>query len=327
MSVTLLPYDCLDFDIIYSSIADVLKVEYPQNQDETLQSWYKRLLYELMKYVQEQYEPEETNDIIPAKNKNNKKKNNAPTPAITEPLFDNNIDSALEIISQDSKFAVYLLSWFLPILVKPTDRFEICLFLNNSNTPAEHVALQSVEFSLTSGMFQLNFNRINGTNIQDITKAQYNQWIHDPFMRALFEILHKTVKGDKFFSYESLKECTMIYYSGSYDLNSIQLWSFIVATFLWKLSELLKPLFVEEVVFKTNLEETIRLTKHGKEVPRKRFNARKYLNTETLTDDQVSAQILRTMFLSSFRTFYDYDKDVISDDLFNYLFKGARLTY
>lgn len=316
-----LPFETTDFDVIYTTIAEVLKVEYPQKNNETILEWYKRLLYELMSYVQTQFEPKLETDVINSNNGNNKKKQNAQN-KISEPLFEDNIHNALEIISQDSNFAVYLFAWFLPILITTNDYLEVNI--NIENDEGSFIDLHNLCLRFDMGIFKFTLKTLNNKPLHSITPDQFNGYKRSPFLHTLFKTLNRICRNTTDYSYDDVKKGFELVYDYSIDP---QLWSFKIGDLLYHLTNFMKPLFISSIDFKTNLEtEHIHLTK-SKAVPRKRFNARKYLNFNTLTSNETSAQIIRTLVVSIFRTFFDYDKDTISQELFDYLFKNKAINY
>ena len=315
------PFKTQDFDIIYTNIAEVLKVKYPQNGD-SIQNWYRKLLYELLFYVQSQFEPIEKEDNINPKNKNNKKKDNAPQPNIVEPIFSENIERALEIIYQDSDFAIYLLSWFLPILINLTDTFNIFISVDNSDTPAENVNIWNINLFIEQGMFKVSV-LINGIDITNLTETQYNSFLIDPFLGPLI----KSISFFQLQEYINFKKNII-----TYDGCDPQLWSFRLSRFLWDIKTLLTPFYINSIVFKTNLEPEITTTlekvnNNKQKGNRKRFNEQKYLASQTLTQNQMTSKIIRTLIVSTFRTYYDFDEETISTELFDYLFKNKPLSY
>lgn len=52
-----LRFKCNFYNEVYSRISSVLKEHFPQNQDEDMLSWYKRLLYEFLDYMNDANEP------------------------------------------------------------------------------------------------------------------------------------------------------------------------------------------------------------------------------------------------------------------------------
>jgi len=320
------PFKSTDFDIIYTNIAESLKSTYPQNED-SLQIWYKKLLYELMSYVQSEFEPEEIEEVIKPKNKNNKrrkKKKDVNSKAIVgESIFTDTIDRCLEIIYQDSNFAIYLLSWFLPILVKVTDTFEIDINIDNSETPAENVILRHVHLLIEQGIFKITI-LINGIDISYLTKKQYESFMLDPFLSQFL----KSISLFKTGTTETYVNSNVI----SYDGCDPQLWSFRLSRFLWDIKNVLTPFYIDNIEFKTNLEPEV-VTKLTKEKAnknknnRKRFNEQKFLTSETVTQDQMASHVIRSLIVARFRTYYDFDEDTISVDLYDYLFKKKPLSY
>jgi hypothetical protein len=320
------PFKSQDFDIIYTNIAETLKVSYPQNGD-SIQDWYKRLLFELMSHVQSEFEPEEIEEVIKPKNKNNKRKNKKKDinskAVVQESIFTDTIDRCLEIIYQDSNFAIYLLSWFLPILVKLTDTFEVDINIDNSETPAENVVLRHVHLFIEQGIFKVTI-LINGIDISHLTKSQYESFSIDPFLSQFLKSISLFKTGGS----ETYVTSNVI----SYDGCDPQLWSFRLSRFLWDIKNVLTPFYIDNIEFKTNLEPEVVTTlkkdkANKKKNNRKRFNEQKYLTSVTATQDQMASHVIRSLFVATFRTYYDFDEDTISVDLYDYLFKKKPLSY
>jgi hypothetical protein len=330
------PFKSYDFDVIYTTVAEALKVKHPQNENENMTDWYRRLLYELMSYVHTQFEPEEIEEVIPPKNKNNKRKkkkneNQEELEEIVEdtipPLASESIERSLEIIYQDSNFAIYLLSWFLPILVNLTDSFQINLTIDNSETPAEDVSIHHINILLENGIYKATLC-INGVKLNSLTYDQYMMYSADPFFNTFLKATNFFQYGDSFHSYHSVIGINAI----ECDCHEPQKWSFRLCRFLWEIKNMLTPLYIDNIGFVTNLEPAepivLKKEKESKKLgKRKRFNEQKYLSSETITQDAMTAQIIRTLIISTFRTFYDYDPLTINEDLFGYLFLKKPLKY
>lgn len=319
-----LPFNCVDFDIIYTNIATILKNEYPQQVNETQNEWYKRLLYELLSYVQTQFEPINTTEIIDAKNKNNQKKNDAP--AVTIPsLFTDNITRAIEIIYQDPNFAIYLLAWFMPILVEPTNTFYTDVVIDNSDTVASNVIIKNVGLWFETGIYKITLT-VNGKELNTLSFYDYLDFQSDAFGHSFLKAIHLFRFGSSECNYENIRLIDSI----DYDNSHPQIWSFKLARFLWDIKNIICSLYVSDLTFTTNLSSTIVNLKKPKKTDvgvRKRFNEQKYLTAASVGAEEMSAQIIRTLIIATFRTFYDYDASTISSELFGYLFLNKPLVY
>ena len=321
-----LPFPTDDFDALYSSIANVLKVEFPQQPNETIQEWHRRLLFELMKYIQEQFEPKDMNDVVdPGKGSNNKKKDNAPAnPLALVSPFESNLEKALGIVSQDSTFSIYLFSWFAPFLLLPSDWFEIKITIDNSATPAAKVCLQELTIRLEDGLDCIRVVSLNEIDMSSIQLHQFRKLSSDVFVNSIFKAICKLKYDNPTVSHGLLQRAATARYDDHHLALDSQTWSFKLATFFYELEKVIKPMFVSSITFESNLTSRMQLNR-SKANPRKRFNARKYLNYNALSDDEVRAQVLQTLIIAAFRTLYDYDPDTIDPDLFNYLFLGQPL--
>lgn len=321
-----LPFKQTDFDIIYTNIATILKTKYPQQINETQNEWYKRLLYELLSYVQTQTEPVDTSDIVDAKNKNNKKKPNAPVVSVPT-LFSTSITKAIDIIYQDPNFAIYLLAWFLPILVDPTNTFYTNIIIDNTGSIASDVIIKNVGLWFENGIYKVTLT-VNGKELNTLSYYDYLDFQSDAFGHSFLKAIHFFKFGSSECSYENIMSIDSI----DYDNSHPQIWSFKLARFLWDIKNIICSLYVSEITFTTNLSTTsINLkkppkTNNGNGV-RKRFNEQKYLTATSVGSNEMSAQIIRSLMIATFRTFYDYDSTTISPELYGYLFLNKSLTY
>ena len=130
-------------------------------------------------------------------------------------------------------------------------------------------------------------------------------------------------------SHETIKKLNYIAYDFSCDP---QVWSFKLCRFLWDIKNILTSLHIDNIDFTTNLEPNVvtklkKVKSNKNKNNRKRFNEQKYINASMVTEQQMSVQIIRTLVISTFRTFYDFDEATMSPKLFAYLFEKDRLKY
>ena len=328
-----LPFTTDLYDTIYANISVELREKYPQTEGEDVITWYKRLLYEFMSYLQTKYEPLTVEVKVKANKKNNRKKSNPPTPKLQpqdEIMFDANIERALDIVSQDSNCAVYLLAWWLPLLLTPADHAWVCLEIDCSATPAENVALKMIEMEICVTHFSLI--AINGIPIETMTKRQFAALSADPFIKSIFKALEKQHSGSNSsnssnsssYTQTSIKQASNIVFNGTdYFGNTMQ-----IANVLWSIKNVVEPLFILGLSLKSNLIPLDLMVTKEKEdrhqSKRKRFNSRRFIKTEETTPAEMSAGVLQTLAISVFRTFYDYDASTIEPELFDYLFKDQH---
>lgn len=329
---SIIPFSCREFDTLYNSIASVLKTTYPQLSNETLLEWYKRLLYNLMAYIEAKYEATTTVNVVNANSKTNKKKDNPSntSPIPPDTLFASNIEKALDIVSQDPKFGVYLLSWWLPILINIDDWFEININIDNSNTLAKDVLLTNIELGIELMTSKITVKSINGIDISTIQSDTFDMLRFYPFIGKLFKIINRFKHDQRSIglTLNTFKESKII----TSEINDISINSVRLATLLYEIHILLQPLFISDLtitsdlVGETPITNTIALSK-TKSIPRKTFNSRKFLNTNksTVSSNDMSMHIIETLIISIFKTFYDYDEDTINPLLFQYLFQNKSL--
>ena len=319
------PFDTDFYDEVYSSISSELKIKFPQQQDEDIIVWYKRLLYEFMKYVQSKYESSSQEIKINPNKKGNKKKDNPSTSNFTPTntaLFETNIENALDIVSQDSNFAIYLLIEWIPLLIGVTDHVSVCAHIDSSETKANNIGLTSVEISFD--LFNIRKILINGYNLSSISLNQYDSMSNDPFIKSMFKCINNIIYGDNSFDYDSIKNSSYVNLGTDVISNS-----FKIGNLLYKIKNITQSLFIKSICLKSNLivenSGKLEVTKEKSEKSnRKKFNGRKYIDTETVTQNEISSGIMQTVMIYIFRTYYDFDKDTIDQKLFDYLFLKKR---
>lgn len=321
-----LPFDTDLYDQIYLNISTELRAKFPQQQNEAILDWHRRLLFEFVSYIHDKYESETDAAIIQANIKNNKKRKNRLNQTNLQPtnttMFDTNVERALDVVTQDPDFAVYLLYWWLPILISPTDYLQICLCIDNSTTPAEHVAIHKLDLKIQLGVFQLI--SINDIPIAMMTRTQFNTISNDPFVSSLFRQLQKLDEynaGD--YTIDTVKRAAVIDIAKPDPFQS----SLSIAKILWNIKNTLQCMFISDLMLKSNLITTnLSVSKTSADrgrSNRKRFNSRKFMLEEN-TPSEMIAGVLQTVCISIFRTFYDYDQDTIDPSLFNYLILGQH---
>ena len=323
-----LPFDTTFYNILYTDVSYILKTEYPQQQDEPILEWYKRLLHEFMTYLQSQYEPSTIDTKVkPDKKTNQKKDTPTKTYVLEEPtLFSGNVEKALEVVSQDSNFAIYLFAQWLPLLLKPTDWFSICLLVDCDGTPANSVILKKIEIKIENYLSKITIESINGIKLSKIKELEYERMEHAPYMSAIFKTITKFAKGTTFSDIDTLRSSYVTSFSiADYTNNSYK-----IARLLCGLKNITTSLFISELTIKSNLisenNGELKLNKgQAEKSQRKKFNARKLLKAEDVTPDEMSSGILQTLSVQAFRTFFDFDKDTIDQDLFDYMFYDKPL--
>lgn len=321
------PFSTSFYDQLYSNISTVLKVEYPQQQDEDIMTWHKRLLYEFMSYVQAKYEPSTVDVKINPNKKANKKKNNPNNTKFIpsdEPLFDTNIENALDVVSQDSNFAIYLIIQWLPLLLSTADYICLCVTIDMSGTPASNVALSSIEIKIE--LTKITILTINGIKPCHLKERYFDKIKSGPLIKTLLKIINFYTSATTSFDYESIRDNTVI----QLDPVNIILNCFKIGEFLYKIKNVTKQLFIKDISLKSNLitenSGVLSVSKTNSEKSqRKKFNGRKYIKTEEATTEEMASGIIQTLAISIFRTFYDFDKNTIDGELFEYLFYGKQL--
>lgn len=309
------PFDETFFNKLYTSISTELKIAYPQQEGEGMYVWYRRLLYNFMGYVQAKYEPITENVKIQPNKKPNKKKDQPSTTHITlsnETIFEQNIENCLDVVSQDSNFAIYLLIEWIPLLLSYDDYVTIRLRFDMSSTPASKIAI--TELTLRIDLQKIEILSINDKSLRSMKSNYYDIIKHDVYVKGLFKILSK--------------------YSGVQNYNSINLSttdiissSLKIGKILWEFKNLTACLFINEISLESNLiVESLTVTKDNTDKSqRKKFNGRKYIKSVEVTDSEKASGIIQTLMISIFRTFYDFDKETIDQTLFDYMFNKKEL--
>lgn len=322
------PFDTIFYDTLYAGVADILKVEYPQQESESIQEWYKRLLYEFMSYLQSQYEPSTADEKVNPGEKTNKKKDTpTKTYSLSEPtLFSGNVENALEVVSQDSDFAIYLFGWWLPLLITPTDWFCLCITIDCDNTPAQDIKLKSVQIKVDNMLSRVTIVSLNGGTLSSMSKSKYNKLNNDPYTHKVFKAINYLMYSNANTDFESIRSAGVV----NMNIADYQNNSFRFAEFLYKIKNLTKSLFISEISIKSNLipenNNELKLNKGQTEkTQRKKFNARKLLKAEDVSASEMASGILQTLSVQTFRTFYDYDALTIDQELFDYMFYDKPL--
>ena len=322
------PFNTSLYDQIYTSISSVLMTEFPQNSEESTRDWYKRLLYEYFSYLQAKYESDTMDEKINPGQKPNKKKDTPDatnfTPTNTA-LFDTNIENALDIVSVDSNFSVYLFIEWIKLLLNPGDYIRVCIGIDQSDTPGANIPFNSIEFEFE--LTQLKILSINGISLNQMTEYYFDSLKLDPFLKAIFKIISFYSKGTTFYNYDSISDVAIVYLSETDMVTN----SFKMGEILWKIKEITKPLFVNEIVLKSNLitenDGKLQVSKGSPEKSqRKKFNSRKYIKSTPATTEEMSSSIIQTLIISIFRSFYDFDPDTIDQNIFDYMFNNKDLT-
>jgi hypothetical protein len=321
-----LPFNTTFYDTLYTSISSVLREKFPQKSNEDTLSWYKRLLYEFVTYLQATYEVETVSSKVPAANTKNNKKKDQPQAVNFQPtnqtLFDANIGKALDLVSQDSNFAVYLIAWWMPIITSPTDTIEISLTVDSTSTLAANVKLQKLKVSFSWTQFRLiSINNVAVIDLNDLLLA-------DPFIYSLVCNLHFMATGNKNDVLKSVQEVSTINMEPNPNpyINSTKL-----AIILWRLKNIMEPLFISELTLNSTLLTSsssssggaLTVTKANADKQasqRKRFNSQKFISSSVATTETMCVGVLQSLTISLFRTFYDYDAATIDPALFDYLF-------
>lgn len=322
------PFDTTAYDILYSKVSEVLKTEYPQDEQETELEWYKRLLYEFITFLQTQYEPTTDQEKVSPSFLTNQKKTN-PTINYNIPnqdLFSENIEKALNILSQDPSFAIYLIGWWLPLMVFPNDWFNIHIEIDNTDTPAHTIKLTNIDIKIDQMISRLSITNINNKSINIMSVSELTNLIADPYIYRIFQSLSYVIYNTHRISAEMISSIRTV----TLPVQDIQQNSFKIATFLYKLKNLTKTLFISGIEITTELNNTTqRLSLKKTPIEKKqrtKFNARRLIKITDTNTAEISASLIQTLFVQAFRTFYEYDKNSISPSLFDYLFNDHPLS-
>ena len=249
----MLPFDTLFYDKLYTNISSELKILFPRNNDEEDDNdWYKRLLYEFIKYLQIKYEPISNETTIPANSKkdNKPKKDSSEAPAVViqqESLFQANIEKALDIVTQDSDFAIYLMAWWLPILLSPKDNdyFEVKLCIDcDATATGNTIHLKSIQCVVRHTEFTIV--SINNKKMAHLTQQEWSAFLGDPFIYSILKIFFKEENDD----YQFLENpSTKITYQLKFD--NITHTPVKIARIFWRLKNIVKPLFISQLSIKS----------------------------------------------------------------------------
>jgi hypothetical protein len=104
-----------------------------------------------------------------------------------------------------------------------------------------------------------------------------------------------------------------------------------LAIILWRLKNIVEPLFISELTLNSTLLTSsssssggaLTVTKANADKQasqRKRFNSQKFISSSVATTETMCVGVLQSLTISLFRTFYDYDAATIDPALFDYLF-------
>lgn len=320
-------FDTTLYDQIYSNISSELMTVFPIQSDETAIEWYRRMLYEYISYIQSKYEPDTLEDMIPTNVNANKKKdtpNNIPFTPANETLFDTNLENALNIMTMDSNFSIYLFITWFPFLMSPDDWVRVCVKIDQSNTPGQDIPFSSIEFEYT--ITKLKILAINGISLELMKESYFDDLKLNPFLKAIFRIISLYSKGSTIFDYDTISEVAIINLSETDIVTN----GYKIGEILWKVKEITKPLFVNEITLKSNLivENSGLLTVskgNSEKALRKKFNSRKFIKSTETSDAEKISGIIQTLMISIFRTFYDFDPASIDQNLFNYMFNNGNL--
>jgi len=320
------PFKTTYFDELYTSISSELMTQYPKTINETIEQWYKRLLYEYVSYIQSKYEPSTLDEKVNPNEKTNKKKTN-PNSANFVPanptIFDNNVEEALDVLSMDSDFSIYLfIEWFTFILTD-NDWVRVSINMDHSSTAASNIPFKSIEFEIKLKQFKII--AINDVQLNMMKERYFDQLKLDPFLKAIFKIISFYTRGTTIYDYDTINDVAIVKLSET-DLTTN---SFKIGEILWKIKEITRPLFVSEIKLISNLivenNNTLTVTKNNNEKSqRKKFNSRKYIKSTEATEDEKSSSIIQTLIISIFRTFYDFDPNNISEKILDYMFYGKN---
>lgn len=314
-----LPFSSTLYDQIYLNISSELRAQFPQANDEDLVSWHRRLLFEFISYLQSKYEAETVEPTVLANKKNNKKKQQ--NEEVNTTLFDANVERALDIVTQDSNFAIYLLYWWLPILISAGDYVNLHIELNCSGTPAQHVALKSLALRFQLDCFELT--EVNGVRAAAMTKKTF-QMSSDAYVNSLFNTLHNlhthvTTGANKPYTLSSISSGGAVTHFSDPMSGALH-----IANTMHSIKTILESLFISHISMTSNLIvdalSVNKTTEDRGKGKRKRFNSRKFIDNTTVSSEDMAANVMQSLMLSVFRTYYDFDEATISQDLYDYLF-------
>ncbi len=321
------PFLTTHYDQIYTSISTELMSQFPKQQNETVIEWYRRLLYEYILYLQAKYESTTLDDKInPSQKPNQKKQNPSETnflPVNTN-IFDTNIEKALDIVSLDSNFSIYLFIEWIKLLLNPGDYIRVCINIDQTGTHGPSIQLNSIEFEFE--LTKLKIISINRIHLDQMTEEYFDFIKFDPFLKSIFKIISFYSRGTTVYNYNTISDVAIVYLSDTDIVTN----SFKIGEILWKIKEITKPLFVNEIVLKSNLitdnNGELKVSKGNTEKSqRKKFNSRKYIKSTQITNNELASIVIQTLIISIFRTFYDFDPNNIDQNLFDYMFNHKDL--
>jgi len=321
------PFKTTFYDEIYTNISSVLMTEFPQQNNESITDWYKRLLYEYMSYLQAKYEPNSMDDKINPGVTPNKKKDNPGTTNFTpqnETLFDTNLEKALDVVALDSNFSIYLFIEWVKLLLDVGDYIRVCVSMDQSGTHAENIPFTSIEFEFE--LTKLKIISINHIQLNNMSEEYFDFLKLDPFLKAIFRIISYYSKGTTIYDYDTISDIAVVNLSPTDIVTN----SFKIGEILWKIKEITRPLFVKEIALKSNLivenNGELKVSKGNSEKSqRKKFNSRKYIKSTQVTNAEMSSSIIQTLMISIFRSFYDFDPYNIDQNLYDYMFNKKDL--
>ena len=321
------PFDTTFYDLLYTNVSTVLKTQFPQQENETIRQWYKRMLYEYVTYLQAKYEAETNEEKINPGKKPNKKKDNPSTTNFVPPnvtIFDTNTENALDVVSMDSNFAIYLFIEWFPLLIEDGDWVRVCVNIDQSDTAGHNVPFSSIEFEFEQTT--LKILGINGVRLNNMKESYFDQLKLDSFLKAILKIISFYSKGSTVYDYDTISDVAIVNLSPTDYITN----GFKIGEILWKIKDITQPLFVNEIKITSNLimeNNGVLSVSKGKseKSQRKKFNSRKFLKSTIVSDEEKASNIIQTLMIAIFRTYYDFDPDNIDQNLFDYLFYGTAL--
>lgn len=216
------------------------------------------------------------------------------------------------------------------MILGPNDYFIISGTIDGSSTLASAVKLEQFEIECSLTHFKLY--SINGVSISEnvnsahMNSAQFREFMDDPFISSILKLTKTNSIAQERIQppptkLEIIENAHVTFSNADSFVNAAN-----IATLLWKLKNIVQPLFIVSLTIKSNLivePVTVTKAKNNKEKgKRTRFNSRKFVANSSVaaTPAEMSLGVLQTLAISTFRTFYDYDADTIDPTLFNYLF-------
>jgi hypothetical protein len=196
--------------------------------------------------------------------------------------------------------------------------------MDQSGTHAENIPFTSIklEFELT----KLKILEINNIPLNQMSEDYFNFLKLDPFLKAIFRIISFYSKGTTIYDYDTISDVAVVNLSPTDIVTN----SFKIGEILWKIKEITRPLFVNEISIRSNLitenSGELKVSKGNSEKSqRKKFNSRKYIKSTQVSNAEMSSSIIQTLMISIFRSFYDFDPDNIDQNLYDYMFNNKEL--